>query len=216
MGVVVACQNCGKEIVRSPSLVRKQTFCSRDCRKTYAHRMKVCLGCGVEFPRNPKEPNRQYCTWECFKASRHLTEVCFICGKEFTSYLSEHNRRIKNAHVPCCSRACRNVYTSRLLGGDGTWVEGGKYARKRRRSKEWRKIRAVYLKSFGGICEGCEGVPAVNVHHLYPTAGGGEELDFDNLMAVCKDCHDIMHKQLREGAFWSSYEGVAFDAQLED
>jgi 5-methylcytosine-specific restriction endonuclease McrA len=56
------------------------------------------------------------------------------------------------------------------------------------------------------VCEGCGGAPITQVHHLHPTASGGALYDFDNLMAVCNDCHDNMHAQLREGAFWDSFE----------
>jgi predicted HNH restriction endonuclease len=45
------------------------------------------------------------------------------------------------------------------------------------------------------------------VHHLRPIAGGGDLVDFDNLMAVCAGCHENMHWQLREGYFWCSMLG---------
>lgn len=61
----------------------------------------------------------------------------------------------------------------------------------------------------GGECEGCEGGPAIEVHHLRPRAMGGDLYAFDNLMAVCKDCHENMHIQLREGKFWDSFEEAA-------
>lgn len=31
---------------------------------------------------------------------------------------------------------------------------------------------------------------------------------FDNLMAVCRSCHDNMHEQIKIGSFWCSFEGV--------
>jgi 5-methylcytosine-specific restriction endonuclease McrA len=66
----------------------------------------------------------------------------------------------------------------------------------------------------GDVCEGCCSAPVEHVHHLHPRALGGALYDFDNLMAVCWDCHDNMHAQLLEGAFWCSFEGVEFDAAL--
>lgn len=168
----------------------------------------TCAGCDIVWARDPKQPFRKYHSWECFKASRHITLTCSVCGTAFDSYLSEHRKRMARGHVPCCSRACRNAYTSRLLGGDGTWTPGGRHSPKRQRPYPWRKIRAAYLASVAGMCEGCEGVPATQVHHLWPTAGGGPLLRWDNLMAVCDDCHTNMHDQMRAGAFRDSFEAV--------
>lgn len=198
---VVSCVFCGMEMSRPPSLIRGVVYCSRACRskEASAKHAKPCKGCGTVFS-NTRQPNSLYCTWECFKASRHLEKTCFVCGKVFDSYLCEEEKRIARGHVPCCSRSCRNVYTSLLLGGDGTWVEGGQYNPKRQRDHRWRMIRLEYMRLCNFTCEGC-GAPAVDVHHLMQTANGGELYDFDNLMAVCKDCHNNMHEQLRSGAF---------------
>jgi 5-methylcytosine-specific restriction endonuclease McrA len=162
----------------------------------------TCRGCGGTFARNPRMPTRQYCTWECFKASRHVMVKCDVCGTPFSRYLSETRKTVQRGHITCCSRACRNRHTSLLLGGDGSWF-AGRRSPKRSRHRKWRRVRMQYMASVGGVCEGC-GARAVEVHHLFPVAGGGEVLDFDNLMAVCKDCHDNMHAQLRAGAFADS------------
>lgn len=196
------CIHCGKIRNLPPAIAKKQKFCSIECRKLHSRYPVQCRGCGQFFTRNPKSSALQYCSWECFKASRHVMETCHVCGKEFVSYLSEHHRRIAKHHVPCCSRACRNRYTSLLLGGDGNWVEGGRYNPKRKRGSTWRKVRQAYLESIGYTCEGCGLNKAIEVHHLVPVAGGGALLDFDNLMAVCADCHDNMHEQLKNGAFY--------------
>lgn len=175
----------------------------------------TCRGCGETFARDPERPKRQYCTWDCFKASRHVIETCTVCGAEFDSYLSEARKREARGHKPCCSRACRNSYTSTLLGGDGEWVPGGKY-KPGRLDYRWRVVRAAYLQMVGNVCEGCEGAPVEHVHHLHPRGMGGAVYRFDNLMAVCADCHLNMHDQIRAGAFWDSFEGVEFDAGLPD
>lgn len=201
----VICQQCGKrfDMPRSQAVDRK--FCSKACFKKNHRPTLICIGCGKSFEHDPKKP-KVYCSFECFKKSRHVTLICSVCGKEFDSYLSEQHKRKKNNHVPCCSRACRNRYTSLLLGGDGNWIEGGKYNTKRSRGKGWRKTRNDYLKSIGYVCEGCGQNKATEVHHLMPTANGGSLTDFDNLMAVCKDCHENMHFQLRRGDFKSEVE----------
>lgn len=203
--MIVRCAACAKLLQRAPSHVRHTIFCSRGCRSLFARKPIACRGCGNAFARDPKEPRRQYCTWSCFKSSRHVTLVCSVCALAFRSYVSEHRKRADRGHVTCCSRACRNVHTSRLLGGAGTWVPGGNHGPARNRGKYWRRIRNDYMRSVGRVCEGC-GAKAIHVHHLRPLSRGGELLDLDNLMAVCISCHENMHNQLRAGAFWCSFE----------
>jgi len=201
MALKPVCTWCLKPIDRAPSLCRsKRLFCSRDCRTMWAHHPIRCPGCGETFPRDPKFTGRKYCSWDCYKRSRHVTLTCAVCGKQFQSYLSERRKRKARSHVACCSRACRNVYTSRLLGGDGTWMEGGRYNPKRSRPG-WRKVRDAYMESVGGMCELCETEQAVDVHHLHPVADGGCLYSFDNLAAVCKRCHATIHEELRGGLY---------------
>lgn len=181
---------------------KNEKHCSRECYMQSKRGLKTCRGCGALMVRDLNTSGKQYCTWDCFKKSRHVVLQCHVCGNSFESYLSEAKKREARGHKPCCSASCRNTYTSILLGGDGSWVVGGRYIKPGRSPRPgWRKIREAYMRSVGGRCEGCETEPAINVHHLHPIASGGELLDFDNLMAVCKSCHDNMHEQLRSGAF---------------
>ena len=70
------------------------------------------------------------------------------------------------------------------------------------KSKEWEQCRKNYLKSVGGLCERCmsKGIyePAKIVHHIRElTPANINEpkisLDWSNLMAVCKQCHEEIH-----------------------
>lgn len=210
----VVCLQCRKVFHRPPSHIKERVFCGVSCRKDYFRQELLCPGCGATFHRDPRQPNRVYCTWECYKASRHQTVYCTVCQQPFDSYLSEVRKRSDRGHFPCCSRSCRNTLTSLLLGGNGYWVEGGKYEASRGRGYDWRVVRGKYLASVKYLCEGCEGALAVEVHHLHPVAGGGDLYAFDNLMAVCKDCHKIMHEQLRGGAMWGSFEGFQYDCNI--
>lgn len=71
-------------------------------------------------------------------------------------------------------------------------------------SSTWHKCREAYIKSVGGLCEDClaKGLyrPAKVVHHIKhitpetindPAVCYG----FDNLRAVCQDCHAEEHKR---------------------
>ena len=70
------------------------------------------------------------------------------------------------------------------------------------KSKRWQATRNAYLRSVGGLCERClkQGLykPAVIVHHkVYITPENIDDpsvtLSFQNLEAVCRDCHELEH-----------------------
>lgn len=76
------------------------------------------------------------------------------------------------------------------------------FAEKLYKSRRWRDTRQAYLRSVGGLCERClrKGLyhPAVIVHHkVYLTAENIHNpeiaLSFDNLEALCRDCHEQEH-----------------------
>jgi len=59
-------------------------------------------------------------------------------------------------------------------------------------SKRWQKLRAVFLR-LHPICEICGRVAATIPHHVEYVEDGGEFWDMDNLMAVCRNCHEKEH-----------------------
>lgn len=78
------------------------------------------------------------------------------------------------------------------------------YARKLYSSKAWKKTRAAYAKSRGGLCERCltKGliIPGEIVHHRrHITAGNVDKpeitLSWDNLQLVCRECHAEIHER---------------------
>lgn len=82
----------------------------------------------------------------------------------------------------------------RLKRNDKHW---GKTA-ERGYDADWRKLRMAYLKRHP-LCERCEEQgrvePAVLVHHIVPISAGGKALDKHNLMALCRECHGIVHSK---------------------
>jgi len=77
------------------------------------------------------------------------------------------------------------------------------YAQTFYKSKRWQSTRQAYFKSVGGLCERClkKGLyhPAVIVHHkvyIDPQNINNPEitLNWDNLEAVCRKCHEDEHK----------------------
>lgn len=71
------------------------------------------------------------------------------------------------------------------------------FARKFYSSVSWRQVREGYMRTQDFICEIC-GAPADEVHHmihLNPSNINDPEitLSFDNLQALCRQCHIDQH-----------------------
>ena len=64
--------------------------------------------------------------------------------------------------------------------------------------RAWKRIRDRYYAAHP-FCERCleEGrmTPADEVHHLVPVSKGGRHTD-DNLMSLCRSCHNKVHHEL--------------------
>ena len=74
------------------------------------------------------------------------------------------------------------------------------------RSKTWQRCRKGYLASVGGLCEKCltkgKVTPAVIVHHKEPLGEHfriEQALSWDNLQALCRDCHAEEHEDIYNG-----------------
>ena len=76
------------------------------------------------------------------------------------------------------------------------------YAESFYKSQAWKKTRAAYAKSMGGLCERCLKYghynPGEIVHHkihITPENITNPDiaLNFDNLELLCRDCHAYMH-----------------------
>jgi len=105
------CLQCGKEIKRSPALIKERNFCNLNCKnnyftKTWTH---VCDYCKKEFcvsgcDRKRRLPNK-YCSMKCSGKAhrgRSMKMACNSCGKEKLVYFSQ--LCYKNHY---CSKECR-------------------------------------------------------------------------------------------------------------
>lgn len=58
----------------------------------------------------------------------------------------------------------------------------------------------IYMKHYGYgeqdivLCQVCEAV-AVDIHHIRYRSHGGED-EINNLIALCRNCHDKAHRKL--------------------
>lgn len=87
-------------------------------------------------------------------------------------------------------------------------------------SSKWQKVRKAYLASVNYICEIC-GKPAEIVHHkIHLTAENvrNPKISYnqDNLMALCRDCHNREHQNnfQKAGAIFSE-SGDVVDVYLD-
>lgn len=76
------------------------------------------------------------------------------------------------------------------------------YAESFYKSTTWQNCRNAYMKSVGMLCEDCRKkgliVPAEEVHHIkFITPQNINDpavtLNFDNLVALCRECHKARH-----------------------
>lgn len=68
------------------------------------------------------------------------------------------------------------------------------------RSDAWRAKRAAVLERCGRVCENCGAGSglfpvSLDVHHLTYAHIGNEQLE--DLRALCRDCHEAEHDELR-------------------
>ena len=81
---------------------------------------------------------------------------------------------------------------------------------RKRYGRDWRKIRARYVKSHP-FCEICYQekrlVPVEQVHHIIPLAEGGTHAS-SNLVSLCRSCHSRIHA--KRGDRWNNHGGKEY------
>src|SRR2546427_9664533 len=70
--------------------------------------------------------------------------------------------------------------------------EDGPRARGRRAASwaEWASIREQVLARAGWRCQACRVRRRLDVHHVVKRSQGGSDFDLDQLVALCRWCHD--------------------------
>ena len=68
-------------------------------------------------------------------------------------------------------------------------------------SVEWRQLRARKFAEADGLCEECKKKGIIRagkeVHHRVPIEKDwSKRLDFDNLILLCPECHNKIHKRI--------------------
>ena len=72
------------------------------------------------------------------------------------------------------------------------WRRGGARAigRPAASVSEWKLIRQTVLARAGCRCQTCGVRRRLDVHHVVKRAQGGSDFDLDQLVALCRWCHD--------------------------
>lgn len=96
----------------------------------------------------------------------------------------------RGGRCPECDKQQRQQYQKQTASRRGTTTEQGY-------GHGWRKVRRAYL-SRNPLCEDClsngKTKAAGVVHHVTPLDQGGTNR-FDNLQALCRECHEAKHKR---------------------
>ena len=81
-------------------------------------------------------------------------------------------------------------------------------------SKEWHELRMAKWVSANGLCELCLKNGIINeareIHHIVPIEKDwSKRLDYDNLLALCSDCHNQQHLRISPlQKFFKSWETI--------
>ena len=70
-------------------------------------------------------------------------------------------------------------------------------------SSEWKTLRNYKFGQADGLCENCKknGIvrAAREIHHVIPIdEDWSKRLDYENLIALCPDCHNEQHKRISQ------------------
>lgn len=114
------CEFCGKEVWRTPGMIKNHTYCSNKCSHDATAKpvTLTCSQCGKDFttPENRVRQNEQrghttaFCSKECMLSAKRnkATLNCEQCGKEFTK--SQADIRKSKHHF--CSKSCGTTYNN--------------------------------------------------------------------------------------------------------
>ena len=68
----------------------------------------------------------------------------------------------------------------------------------------WGMYRAVVLERAGDVCEVCGVDGTLHIHHqTYIRVGGNEK--FEDLIALCPQCHKRVHELSKQRAKWTRF-----------
>jgi len=146
-----------------------------------------CDWCGESFRAYGTQ---RFCSRVCYneyKASKTILVTCSMCGKEFKDHVCNKDKYSKRY----CSRGC--VYADHEYRTEISKKGGRAGANKRWGGKAWRTYRKRAIDAYGTTCGVC-GITYdeddVVVHHKNGKNYPGSDHSLDNLMIMCRRCHN--------------------------
>ena len=73
---------------------------------------------------------------------------------------------------------------------------------------EWAAIRAAVLARAGWVCEACGVRGRLDVHHVQKRSQGGSDFDQDQLVGLCRGCHEQTDAAFDRGRLVTSRSAV--------
>jgi len=178
-GVSVECNQCGDSYRTYPTLEDESRFCSQECKANWQS----------ENRKGENHPN--YNRIEC---------ECEVCGETVHRQPSQYER-MDNVF---CSQECHREYQSIHQRGENhhnykpksTDEYGPNWYQQRRKALE----RDNYECQFCGISEEqhqTDNERGLEAHHIIKERRGGKDHP-DNLITVCRDCHNTLEQTQAE------------------
>jgi hypothetical protein len=65
--------------------------------------------------------------------------------------------------------------------------------------REWAILRLAIILRARSRCQACGARARLEVHHIIKRSQGGSDFDLDQLVALCRPCHDLTDAPYRDG-----------------
>lgn len=194
------CIVCGKTflVLQYESKRKPCLFCSAKCKGIHQTISKSeivkCIVCGKEFKEISSRKGRCKC---CSKLCSNIAKkiqvecVCDFCGIKFSRKKSQTNSK-----KLFCSNQCRCSFF--VKERSPAWKGGSTPERQRFYSQsEWKNLCDEIYKERDATCQLC-GIKKIHgktfhVHHIISFMQESHRMEKDNLVLLCKKCHNFVH-----------------------
>ena len=115
---------------------------------------------------------------------------CAVCGKATTDFLPRRlihdpdHVQLKHARPICIDSILQDERKAMREDAD-------RFRANYLKSPQWQRLRGQVWKRAVGVCERCGTAPIVDTHHKTYERSGNELLD--DLLGVCRMCHETIH-----------------------
>ena len=211
------CETCGKSFLVNASYGQSKNarFCSRQCRKTGS--IIKCLNCGKEnyFERNTINAGKgKFCNMTCYaqwQSVNRCAENNFRWGggqverncKQCNTVFRVDPCEVKHGRGIFCSKMCHDQWRSQnvIVEKSPSWIGGkGGYP------SGWsNNLKNEIRKRDFHLCVSCGAPEAREKHHVHHIDYEKSNLDPDNLVSLCRQCHSKTNGGKETRSRWKSF-----------